>query len=324
MFIIRADGGNGLGMGHLARTSVLAKEISKFDEVCYVCSSKYPEAAVFVREKGFEAILSEDVLETLMRMEGNGILTDCYNINENYIEKVRKHFKLVGYIDDNVLFNYKADFILNQNFGAETLDYKVDKKCKLFLGTQYLLMREEFRKLKPIEIKEKVEKIFVTVGATDSYNLTGKLLEMIKDLNYEWHIVIGPVFPFKDELMNRYRNYSNIIFEVCPQMSDLASKCDMAICSCGSTLYEMGIIGVPTIGIVVADNQKQLAERMNAAGLIKNLGEIDKLGQVELLESIKEIALNVRIRKMLQENNSKSLNVLGIKDVIGFIGKALN
>lgn len=319
MFIIRADGGNGLGMGHLARTSILAKEINKFNKVCYVCSSKYPEGIEFVRKKGFEAVLADNVLEMLMCMEADGILTDCYAINEEYIEKVRAHFKLVGYIDDNVLFNYKADFVLNQNFGAEALKYKVDKGCKLFLGTQYLLMREEFKKIKPIKIKEKAEKIFITVGATDSYNFTGKLLEMIGDLSYEWHVVIGPVFPHKDKLIAQYKKQSNIIFEICPQMSEIAGKCDMAICSCGSTLYEMGLMGIPTIGIVVADNQKKLADRMNQARLIINLGKIQELEKEKLIECVNNLALDKDLRNSLQLNNNGELNVFGEKEIIEYI-----
>lgn len=47
-------------------------------------------------------------------------------------------------------------------------------------------------------------------------------------------------------------------------------KCDVAISACGSTLYELAVCGVPTIGIIIADNQIGICEKLNNMGVIKN------------------------------------------------------
>lgn len=54
-FLFRVDGGEGIGFGHIMRTLVLAKELSKNHEVKYIClnSPKYI--------KGIEKIKSENI-----------------------------------------------------------------------------------------------------------------------------------------------------------------------------------------------------------------------------------------------------------------------
>ncbi|MDO5517882.1 MAG: UDP-2,4-diacetamido-2,4,6-trideoxy-beta-L-altropyranose hydrolase, partial [Clostridium sp.] len=253
-------------MGHLARTSVLAKELAKFTEVKYICSNYYQEGIAFIRQKGFEVMEVEDVYVSLLKLEAECLITDHYGIDQEYIEGVRKHFPFVGYIDDNAEKSYKADFILNQNYGISIECYKNSMSCELLLGTRYILVRNEFQGIEPIVIHEKVRNVFVTIGGTDTFNLMEGLIEKLYVLPYEFYIVIGGGFPHKDKVIEKYKHYENIHFEIMPKMSDLAQKCDLAISSCGGTLYELGLVGVPTIGITVADNQRALAIRINQYG----------------------------------------------------------
>ncbi|STA92936.1 glycosyl transferase-like protein [Clostridium cochlearium] len=43
------------------------------------------------------------------------------------------------------LHYFDVDFIINQNTGEEKLKYNVNDDTKLFLGTNYTILREEFR-----------------------------------------------------------------------------------------------------------------------------------------------------------------------------------
>lgn len=319
MIIIRADGGKSIGMGHLMRTSVLAQELKHYTDVCYVCSNQYVEGTQFLRQKGFEVLETENVLETLMQSTAKTIITDHYSINSFYIDQVREHFKVVGYIDDNVLCNYKADFILNQNFGAEELNYNSCKPCDLLLGMDYLLVKEEFRDIMPIEIKEKVENVLITVGGSDYFNFTNKILEDVCDLPFHFYVVIGPVFPYQSALLNRYNKYKNIHFEVKPSMSKVAQKCDIAISTCGSTLYELGLVGIPTIGIIIANNQQKLAMRMEEAHMIACLGDIKSILIGQITDALKDLAYNKKKRLSLQQENRNRFNAHGAKKTADYI-----
>ena len=326
MIVIRADGGKGIGMGHLMRTSVLAKELAKDYRVVYICDQKYYEGKEFLNRQGLEVIMSANPLEDIINQSAQCILTDNYEIDDNYIEEVRKKFKVVGYMDDDVLKQYKADFIINQNYGAESLDYSTCKVDDLFLGTRYLLVREEFRNvvLEQKGIKDNIEKhVMLTVGGTDLYNYTEKILSMIYRLPYIVHVVIGNVFPYKEQIIGTYSKYKNIQFEINPNMLEVMQKCDLAISSCGSTLYELGLMQVPVIGYTLADNQQGIANRMSKDGLIKLIGSIKELQEEELKKQI----INL-LQDKLQANEmvfrcKQKLNPNGVIEISEYIKRRI-
>lgn len=316
MIIIRADGGNGIGMGHLMRTSVLADELLKSDEVIYVCSDAYKEGITFLKNKGYQVIETPDVVNTLLSLSADCIVTDNYAIDEEYIDKIRAHFDVVGYIDDNALLPYKADFIVNQNYKAEEVSYEVNASCKMLLGSRYLLVRDEFRSMKQVTIHQDVKRILLTVGGSDNWNYTDLLLgELVEHINCTFHVVIGPVFPYKEELMKKYSEYQNVVFEITPRMSEVVNKCDIAISSSGSTLYELGLLGVPTIAIIVADNQIGLATRMHQDELINCLGEIKAITGEQLRAELVSLMQDITRRQEMQIKNRAALNANGVVSI---------
>ena len=68
---IRADGGYGIGMGHVMRMLVLAKQLKKKNEVTFLCkkdkSGIYDSGIEKIREFGFEVVElnSCDIIENI-------------------------------------------------------------------------------------------------------------------------------------------------------------------------------------------------------------------------------------------------------------------
>lgn len=313
--IIRADGGAGIGMGHVMRTLVLADFLKQYVDVTYVCNKHYIGGIQFLRQKGYEVLsFSEDkLLEELISIEAVCLLTDNYKIDKDYLNEVRKYFKIVGYIDDNALLSYEADFVLNQNFGAQRIDYNVNNDCELLLGSEYLLVRETFRNAPVKIVQNKVKQVLITVGGSDDLNLTSKLLQMVWDMDFKFDIVVGPIFPYEQDLIRKYGDSKNIMIHKQPEMASLMINCDIAISSCGSTLYELGLLGIPTIGISVADNQIPLASRMCKDGLIEYLGEINIVEQGLLRRRLLELANDNKKRKNMNRLNQEMLNKHGVE-----------
>ncbi len=66
------------------------------------------------------------------------------------------------------------------------------------------------------------------------------------------------------------------------------NKCDIAISGCGSTLYELAVCSVPTLGLIIADNQEKIAYKMHQKELIYNLGWYTHLTRDKTIENIKK------------------------------------
>lgn len=345
---IRADGGTKIGMGHIMRTLVLAKELSKENEVFYLCRiesrkndskislkddvnevvlleqleqyelgySKYIQGIKKVLYEGFKVkLLNEDnLLNELKDIQADLLITDSYFVDEKYFKKTKKIFNKTAYIDDINQHYFDVDFLINQNCDAEDLNYKTNYYTKLLLGTDYLMLREEFKSLNKKHIKHGVSDIMITVGGADPYNLTERILNYVGGLNYKFHVIIGP--SFGDIFFEGDFKRDNIKFYYNADMCEIMKKCDMAISACGSTLYELSACGVPTLGIIIADNQQGIANKLNNIGIIKNLGWYDKINKELLVNSIDDLADNYELRKFVSEKASKLVDGKGVERIV--------
>lgn len=346
---IRADGGIEIGMGHIMRTLVLAKELKKQDyEVFYICKidlvytlehdielyyksfdeiKKLGISDIYIR--GIEKVISEDfkvyfvreghLLEDISKIPLDFLITDSYDVDENYFNKTKAIFNKTAYIDDMNLHYFNVDFLLNQNADAEDFKYRVNNDTKLILGTKYVMMREEFRSLPIKNIKIKVYDIMLTVGGSDPLHFTDKILSWVKDLDYNFHVVVGPSFDYIEQLKKYKNNKIKLYYNA--NMHMLMEKCDIAISACGSTLYELAACGVPTIGIVIADNQLGIARKLNDMGIIKNLGWHNKLNGKDFIYHLNELTNNYDLRKMISQKSCKIVDGKGVDRIVSIFTK---
>lgn len=343
---IQADGGTEIGMGHIMRTLVLAKELSKGNEVFYICRvegeecykhlikdinnevnsldqlvkremsySKYNKGIEKILYEGFKVnLINEDrLIDELKDIKADLLITDSYSVHEKYFQETKKIFNKTAYIDDINQHYFNVDFLINQNSDAEDFHYKVNSDTKLLLGTDYILLRDEFKNLQNKNIKNKIYDMMITVGGADPYRLTEKILNYISKTDYNFHVVIGPSFGDISFIENF--ETQNVKFYYNADMCEIMKNCDMAIAACGSTLYELSACGVPTLGIIIADNQQGIANKLNKMNIIKSLGWYDKISKENLINNIDKLANDYILRKSLSERASKLVDGKGAERI---------
>lgn len=314
--IIRADGGKSIGMGHIMRTSVLADSLKLHCKVVYASINKpdYENGISYVRQKGYDVILLDEInwIEQLCEQEADCLITDNYQVDEYYFEQTKKYFKYTGYIDDmdHIPF-YNMDFIINQNIYASDLVYNTNSNTNLFLGTKYVMLRDEFRNITKKHINKDISNIMITTGGTDPNKDTIRILnDLVKyDLDTTIHVVIGNSFSIKciEQIKEISEHNSCIKLYFNANMSELMQIADVAIAGCGSTLYELSACTTPTIGIVIADNQKMVANKFEQEGLIIRLDNTDIYSCIEKLTYKKRIDMSKRCERVVNVNGSNEL-----------------
>lgn len=315
---IRADGGEFIGLGHIMRTLALSKELAKRHEVLYVCRksknnpNRYLPGVNVVKKNGFNVleIEEENLNRDIINIKADIIITDSYEAGEGYYDLLKKHFCISGCLDDEKCCEYfNVDFLINQNPYAKELVYKVNENTEMLLGTKYTILRDEFLKNDIKIINKEISKVMITVGGSDNNNLTEKIIKEIKELNKELFIIVGPGFKYIDNLKTYENNRTHLCFNA--NMKYYMKICDVAIASCGSTLYELASIGTPTLGIVIIDNQLLAAKTMNDLKIIK-YSSIEKLKND--LES-----LTYEKRKLMSSNGQKLIDCKGIERIVNAI-----
>lgn len=321
---IRADGGAHIGMGHIMRTLALAREMHKFHEVFYICrvdnplTDSYSIGIEKVKSQGVhvKTIREDSVLIDLKSIEADLLITDSYHVDENYFNETKRMFHKTAYIDDMNLYYFNVDFLINQNVDAVDFRYKVNKDTKMIVGSQYIMIREEFENISKKYIKEDPQDIMITVGGADPYHVTEQILDYVKLLDYNFHVIVGPSFS-KDNSLENYES-EKIRLYYNADMYEIMKKCDVAISACGSTLYELAACGVPTLGIIIADNQQGIANKMNALGMIKNMGWYNELIKDKFIEILIEFCNNFTARSEMSRKAQNVIDGNGVKRIARF------
>lgn len=318
--IIRADGGDIIGMGHVMRMLVLADKLWSFAEVVFACrdGEEYRTGAGHIEACGYKVhrINGEGLADELAAIGGDCLITDSYAVDEDYFDSTKEVFRFTGYMDDVNRHYINADFIINQNIYAGDLTYRTNRDTKIFAGTRYVLLREEFAGLPRRVIRENIKDVMLTVGGADPGNisetLAQKLSKAFPAINF--HIVIGPSFTNRSNLEKLAGG--NIFLHDNPRMSELMLKCDAAISACGSTIYELCACGTPTIGLVTADNQIMASRKLNFTGVIKLAGDLDEVARrLDSLTYEARAAMSQRGQSLVDGQGSTRL-AEGIRGII--------
>lgn len=185
-------------------------------------------------------------------------IIDSYLAPIDLYEQLTKTVHKIVFIDDYIRLNYPTGTIINGSIGAENLNYNKRISSKYLLGIDYMPLRKEFWDIQmPIQKKDRIEDVLITFGGQDIRNLTLPVLEMLNrnlpKLNY--HVVLG-ISNFS-ESKNNYENnvkfYNSLDGN---SMLNLMLTCDMAVTAAGQTTYELARVGLTTVAVGIADNQK--------------------------------------------------------------------
>ena len=290
--LIRADASTEIGMGHVMRCLALAQcWQEQGGTVIFIMSNSTPALEVRLKSEKIEIVhlLAEsgsvkDAQETAIfaeKLNVDWVVIDGYQFQEDYQKTFQNYHLKTLFIDDygNSKY-YCSDIVLNQNINAdESLYQNREIYTKLLLGSSYTLLRKEFRKL---TIQTKTisligTKILVTLGGGDPDNVTLKVIQALSDIkvnDLEVLVVIGASNPYYDQLnlFVKSLNFSIKLVQNVTDMPQLMAWADIAIAAGGSTNWELAFMGLPSVIIVIADNQQKIAEKLHDQEIIINLG----------------------------------------------------
>lgn len=312
---IIADGGSKIGFGHIMRTIPIAKMLSQKYYVYYVCSDgmEFSEGRNLVKNFGFDFYLNGDDIS------GNLAVIDSYDIDEMKLKSYRNFYEYIMYIDDlHCLDFYDTDFLLNRNIGAESLLYNCRENCCIMLGGKYTILGDSFRNADYSVVSENVSNIVITMGGADPFNCTPILLQFVKELNFNFKVIIGN--GFSNDNINSIKSISkcenNVELLFSPDMCGVLSSADLVITACGGTMYELAALGVPAVGIAVADNQIEAAENAGRKGIIFYAGVFSRIKKEEFNSSLCSICKDYKKRNQISLNQKKLINKNGLDLII--------
>lgn len=333
--IIRADADERMGTGHIMRCVALAQEWNQQKGPVLFISCLGSNAVLErLKAMNFEVCRIEnhfpdpmDIYTTLKKAEEKNakiLVTDGYHFLPEYHEKIRANgIKLMVIDDYNHLPFYHGDILLNQNLGAEKIQYKTLPGTVQLLGAQFIMLRNEFLTVKRHGLSQtgNIEKILVTMGGADPDNTTLKILKalnLLKLQTFNVKIILGPGNRNVESIRHESavsRHSCHILTNVA-DMPELILWADVAISAGGSTAWELLYLGIPSLFLINADNQQRLVEHIASANAGINAGRHDRTGIEGLAQKIRTLINDPSLRNKIVYNTSRIVDGNGRERIV--------
>lgn len=296
---VRADAALHIGAGHVMRCLTLADMLRDGDvEILFVCRAHDGHMAARIEARGYKvallplrsqggdgyegwlgATVDDDAAETAQAIGAVDLLiADHYGIDARWERVLRAVAKRILVIDDLADRAHEADFLLDQTAGRAAADYAslVPGGCRLMVGVQYALLRPDFAARRAASLARRadgrVRHILVALGGFDPANHTAAILRTLAGCglpsDHAVTVVLGAGAPHLGALRELAASLP-ITVSIQSDVADMAAvmaDSDLAIGAAGTTAWERCALGLPTIMLVLADNQRLIADNLARAG----------------------------------------------------------
>jgi UDP-2,4-diacetamido-2,4,6-trideoxy-beta-L-altropyranose hydrolase len=333
--LIRADANAQMGTGHLMRCLALAQAWqAQGGEALFItaCDSNGllqrlwdEEFRVIELEEAYPAPGEWEMTSQVLAAHAESwLVLDGYHFDPAYQRRIKEADHPLLVIDDMAhLEHYYADVVLNQNIHAKQLDYSCEPDTRLLLGTRYVLLRREFWPWREWEreIPNVARKVLITLGGSDPDNQTLKVIRALQRVEVdglEVVVVVGASNAHSRELESAVRNsqYEILLVHNVANMPELMAWADVAVSAGGSTCWELAFMALPSLLLVLAENQQKAAERLSVMGVFSSLGRAIEVDVEDVRDSLDLLMKSFEMRLNMSHRGKLLVDGYGTKRVL--------
>lgn len=319
--IILTEGGNKLGLGHIVRCLALCDALKREDVSVKFIVLPDPSTEKLLKNiphKSFDWIKDKNkLLAQLNRVDV--VIIDSTIAPKEIYDEVGKSVRIPVFFDDYHRISYPKGILINRAPGTKINDYPKNGSLYL-LGENFLPLPNAFWNAEKKVIKEDIGNILITFGGSDPKQMTEKVLDLINKAypNISKTVIVGSANNFKK--YNFKNNIINFIFAPdSAKMKQLMQESDLAISACGQTLYELARMGVPTIGIKVAENQIDNISSLTKLGFLEYAGDYKSPGTMKNVVRISEILADKNPRAKRSKKGQKIIDGFGAIRIASYL-----
>lgn len=340
--LIRADAYSAIGTGHVMRCIALGQAWKAYGGNVFFashCESDVLRSRLITEGFNFISISEphphpNDINETIAIMDNictidervkAFVALDGYCFDGFYQKTVKKKgFRLLCVDDYGHAVQYCADVILNQNLSADIGLYpNCSPNTRFLLGPRYVLLRKEFIRWKNWArvIPNVAKKVLVTMGGTDKDNFTLKVIHALNKISIpdlEVTVLLGSTNQYKNEIENALKSSpfrSQLLVSV-DNVAEVMAWADVAIAAGGSTSWELAFMGLPSLLVILAENQRPVSEKLESVGISINLGWHNKVKLDAITKVVESIIRDQKTRETMSNRGRSLVNGGGGDEVI--------
>lgn len=276
-FLFIANAGPAVGGGHVMRSLTLARALIERGALCVFLAT--PEVSALLEAFGPDmpredatSLDAEHIADATTGIEFDAVVFDHYGLSRAEHEEVARGRPTLV-IDDLANRPLAADIVLDSGPSRVEADYAMfAENARLLLGPAYAPVRPEFAQYREAALARRggpVDRVLVTLGLTDLNGITSRVVERLRQRNGQiaLDIVLGSSAPSLPGLRKVAARDPRLTLHVDTQdMARLTAEADIAVGAAGSTAWERCILGLPSLLLIVAENQRPAALALAARG----------------------------------------------------------
>ncbi|PRY22705.1 UDP-2,4-diacetamido-2,4,6-trideoxy-beta-L-altropyranose hydrolase [Aliiruegeria haliotis] len=307
----RCDASLAIGSGHVMRALTLANALRERGHRChFLCRDLPGNQNARIAGQGFalhvlpapsdpvpEGDLAhsdwlgvgweQDAAESAARLAGiapDWVVMDHYALDARWQAAAVPEGARLMVQDDLRDRRHRADLLLDQNLGVDPGGYDalVPAGCHRMIGPRYALLRPDFAGLRQASLSARKGRglghVMISMGGVDLPGGTAQVLDGLarapRPNGMRVTVVMGRAAPALEQVRAQAAAMPfpcKVLVDV-TDMATLMEEADLAIGGTGGTAWERCCMGLPTLSLVLADNQEAAARALTAAGVALPLG----------------------------------------------------
>ncbi|WP_392343945.1 hypothetical protein [Pseudoalteromonas prydzensis] len=253
-----ANAGQTIGFGHIMRQLALieAALLQNYQVVLYAHDIA-PTVLKRLYLLPIKIVLLEGKYLTTQLHRTDAVVIDDYNLTESNFIDLKQTGSCVVLFDDNTYESTLAvDLIVNP---SDVFESKHNASI-ILQGLSYRLIRQEFLSQSHTTFR-KSGRVLVCLGGTDVKMLSAKICHALLSQSVVEHIDVLATHSMAKQTLEQLKSLSasnRITLHLdAMNVAAIMAQADISIAGAGGSLYELLYLGVPTLALVMADNQQQ-------------------------------------------------------------------
>lgn len=228
---------------------------------------------------------ARDTAAIAAQIRPDWLVVDHYALDAIWERRLQSVAPRILVIDDLADRQHESHVLLDQNLGRNAQAYagKVSIGSTVLVGPRYALLRPEFRSLRERSLARRsnntLRNIFISMGGVDLFNTTGQVLTALRQSRLgndaRITIVMGSRAPGLKAVEDSARQFpwpTNVKVDV-SNMAELMTEADLAIGAAGGSAWERCCLGLPSLAVVLAENQRNGARALAYVGAARLIGD---------------------------------------------------
>lgn len=325
--VFRTDASSRIGSGHVMRCLTLGTALRERGAcVSFVCREHEGHLCDLIEERGFavtrlpkstakgssEALPShaawlgatwqEDAAQVRALVAArriNWLVVDHYALDARWERELRPYVARILVIDDLADRMHDCDVLLDQNLVPDMdarYGGKLPENCTALLGPAYALLQPMYAELHD-QVSPRdgpIRRICIFLGGADGQNVTGRALAAFLSLerpDIHVDVIVAADSPHTKSIRAQAAGHRNVhLHGTLSTLANIYARADLAIGAAGASSWERLCVGLPALVVVMAENQRLVAETLSQRGLVQLLGHQDTVEASTIAQALAKLA----------------------------------